>query len=111
MLDQLSLFTILKLSFKESILEHQSGGKAVKRTVVDETGRAVNTCKLLPVTQLSNCISTRAVDTLSLEMQEWKGDLSAKHHRQRSKTILVHLPIRTRNNEIPGLNLPEYRAL
>lgn len=26
--------------------------------------------------QLSRCISTRAVDTLSLEMQEWEGDLS-----------------------------------
>jgi hypothetical protein len=47
MLDQLSRFTILKLSFKESILEHQSGGKAVKRGVGGETGRAVNTCKLL----------------------------------------------------------------
>jgi hypothetical protein len=33
MLDQLSRFTILKLSFRESILEHQSGGKAVKRKV------------------------------------------------------------------------------
>lgn len=31
MLDQLSRFTILKLSFKESMLEHQSGGKAAKR--------------------------------------------------------------------------------
>lgn len=30
MLDQLSRFTILKLSFKESMLEHQSGGKAIK---------------------------------------------------------------------------------
>lgn len=28
MLDQLSRFTILKLSFKESMLEHQSEGKA-----------------------------------------------------------------------------------
>lgn len=105
MLDQLSRFTILKLSFKESILEHQSGGKAVKRAVGGETGRAVYTCKVLTATQLNSCISTRAV------MQERKGDLSIKHHGQRSKAILVHLRIWTGNKEIPNLNPPEYRAL
>lgn len=44
MLDQLSRFTILKLSFKESILEHQSGGKAMERKVGSKLGweRAVN---------------------------------------------------------------------
>lgn len=31
MLDQFSRFTILKLSFRESMLEHQSGGNAVMK--------------------------------------------------------------------------------
>jgi len=31
MLDQFSRFTILKLSFRESMLEHQSGGNAGKK--------------------------------------------------------------------------------
>ena len=39
MLDQLSRFTILKLSFKESMLEHQSGGKATKRKGMGEEDR------------------------------------------------------------------------
>lgn len=55
MLDQLSRFTILKLSFKESILEHQSGGKAMERKVGSKLGweRAVNTCKSLTATHPS----------------------------------------------------------
>lgn len=97
MLDQLSRFTILKLSFKESILEHQSGGKAVEREAGSEVvwKRAVHTCQFLTATHpaLQRHCQESCGHSLTGDsgMVERPVLLASAVHRQIYKPMLIHL--------------------